>query len=69
MAKRTLAEQLPGPLPPGIDALSEEDKQRLADALRSARHQQAAALAAAGEEGLRYVPALLRGVVRKAVGL
>ncbi len=69
MAERTLAEQLGGYLPVGIEALEEHERQDLADALRDARHRQAKALAEAGEEGLRYVPALLRGAVRKAVGL
>ena len=69
MAERTLAEQLGGPLPEGIESLPEEHKRDLAEALRDARHRQAKALGEAGEEGLRYVPALLRGAVRKVVGL
>ncbi|MEV6900937.1 hypothetical protein [Amycolatopsis sp. NPDC051372] len=69
MAERTLAEQLGGPLPDGIEALPEDARQDLAAALRDARHRQAKALAQAGEDGLKYVPALLRGAVRKAVGL
>ncbi|MGW7536659.1 hypothetical protein [Amycolatopsis sp. NPDC054798] len=69
MAERTLAEQLGAPLPDGIESLSEQHKQDLAAALRDARHRQAHALARAGEESLKYVPALLRGAVRKAVGL
>jgi hypothetical protein len=44
-------------------------KRTLADALREARRRQSASLAAAGEEGLKYVPAFLRGAVRKAMGL
>lgn len=69
MAERTLAEQLGGTLPEGIEALEEHERQDLAHALHDARRRQAKALAKAGEEGLRYVPALLRGAVRKAVGL
>ncbi|WP_328444530.1 MULTISPECIES: hypothetical protein [unclassified Amycolatopsis] len=69
MAERTLADQLGGDLPEGIEALEEHERQDLSDALRDARRRQAKALAEAGEEGLRYVPALLRGAVRKAVGL
>jgi hypothetical protein len=69
LTKRTLAEQIGGPLPAGIEALAEHEKQDLADALREARRRQTTSLAAAGEEGLKYVPALLRGAVRKAVGL
>ncbi|SFB61623.1 hypothetical protein SAMN05216266_12853 [Amycolatopsis marina] len=66
---RGLAEQLGGALPDGIEALDEAHKQVLADSLRQARRQQAAALSASAEDSLKYVPALLRGAVRKAVGL
>jgi hypothetical protein len=69
MARRTLADQLGSEPPEGIRALPAEQQQDLADALSEARHRQAAALAEAGEQGLKYVPALLRGTVRKAVGL
>lgn len=65
----SLSEQLGGRLPPGIEALSDEQHAVLAGAVRDARRRQAAALAHAGEESLRYVPPLLRGTVRKAVGL
>jgi hypothetical protein len=68
MSDRTLAGQL-GSLPEGIDALAEEDKQDLADALHAARRRQASALAKAGDDALRFVPALLRPAIRKAVGL
>ncbi|WP_020667861.1 hypothetical protein [Amycolatopsis nigrescens] len=67
--RRTLADQLGGEPPEGIKALSEEERQHLSDTLRAARRRQAAALTTAGEEGLKYVPALLRGAVRKVVGL
>lgn len=66
---RSLAEQLKGPLPAGIAELDDVAKEDLADALRDARRRQTAALAKAGEDGLSYVPALLRGAVRKVVGL
>ncbi|UMP01607.1 hypothetical protein [Amycolatopsis sp. EV170708-02-1] len=69
MAERTLTGQLGGPVPAGIEALADHEKQDLSNALRDARHRQAKALAEAGEEGLKYVPALLRGAVRKVVGL
>ncbi|OZM69992.1 hypothetical protein CFN78_27715 [Amycolatopsis antarctica] len=66
---RSLSDQLDGPLPPGIEALGADERQVLAEALRDARRQQSAALGRAGEESLKYVPALLRGAVRKVVGL
>lgn len=68
-AVRTLAEEISEPLPAGIAALAAADQQFLADALRATRRRQAAELSAATEGALKYVPALLRGTVRKAVGL
>lgn len=66
---KTLQQRLTGEPPAGIAALPAEDQQRLADAIGAARRRQGTALAAAAEESLRYVPKLLRGPVRKAVGL
>ena len=63
-----LAGQL-GDLPESVAALPAEHQQDLADALREARRKQGAALAKAGDDALRHVPALLRPAVRKAVGL
>lgn len=68
MNERTLAEQL-GSLPGGIEALAEEHQRDLSRAVHDARRRQSAALAKAGDESLRYVPALLRPAIRKAVGL
>lgn len=67
--RRTLGEQLGGDPPEGVRALPEDDQQALADLIGDARRAQGTALAKAGEDGLKYVPALLRGAVRKAVGL
>lgn len=67
--RHTLTGQLGRTPPDGIATLSTEHQQVLADALRDARRGQAAALATAGEESLKYVPAPLRRAVRKAVGL
>ncbi|GAA3851193.1 hypothetical protein GCM10022380_81510 [Amycolatopsis tucumanensis] len=69
MAERTLAEQLGAEPPAGVAALDPAHQQDLADAVRSARRRQAAALAKAGNDALKFVPALLRPAVRKAVGL
>lgn len=69
MAARPLAEQLGGAVPAGIEALEPAEREDLAQALHDARKRQSMALAKAGEEGLKYVPALLRGAVRKVVGL
>lgn len=69
MAERTLAEQLGAAPPAGVAALDPAHQQDLADALRSARRRQAQALAEAGNDALRFVPAVLRPAIRKAVGL
>lgn len=67
---RALQEQLGAPPPPGLGAAAGDDAlQRLADEIAETRHAQRRAMAAAGEAGLRHVPALLRGPVKKIVGL
>ncbi|MTD57187.1 hypothetical protein [Amycolatopsis pithecellobii] len=68
MNDRSLAAQL-GPLPEGVAALPEEHQQDLADALREARQRQGRALAKAGNEALRFIPALVRPAIRRAMGL
>lgn len=67
--EHSLAETLGSAPPEGIAALSEQQQEVLTDAVRQARRNQAAALAKAGEDSLKYVPSPLRGAVRKAVGL
>ncbi|MQA62238.1 MAG: hypothetical protein GEU86_12215 [Actinophytocola sp.] len=52
-----------------IAALDETHRQFLADALGTAKRRQSEDLAAATEGSLQYVPKLLRGPVRRAVGL
>lgn len=68
MSDRTLAGLL-GSLPEGVEALPEEHKQNLAEALREAHRRQAAALSRVGDEAMRHIPSLLRPAVRKAMGL
>jgi hypothetical protein len=51
-----------------LDALSDEELGTLHVALVSARKRQAAALAAASEEALRQMPALLRARFGEIVG-
>lgn len=53
--------------PPAIAALEEGDLARLARALRTAREHQTAALEAATDQGLAFVPKLLRGTVKKVL--
>jgi hypothetical protein len=67
---RALEEQLGAPPPSGLaSSLSEAELDRLARTVRAARRAQSEALAEAGESALRLVPALLRGPVKKIVGL
>ncbi len=51
-----------------LDALSDSEIEELHDALVSARRRQARALAAASDEALRQMPALLRAGVARIVG-
>jgi hypothetical protein len=54
--------------PAGVHALSHDQLEHLAAAIAQARRRQAAAIAAAGERGLGFIPRLLRGPIRKALG-
>ncbi len=65
---RALEAQLAGSVPPGVAQLDDRELRHLADSVRAARHRQAAELAAAGDQALRYIPRLLRGPIRKIVG-
>jgi hypothetical protein len=67
---RALEEQLGTPPPPGlVAALGDEQLAELAGAIGATRRAQSDAMAAAGDAGLRFVPALLRGPVKKIVGI
>ncbi len=63
-----LESTLGAPLPDGVRALEPRHLEHLAATLREARRRQAAELAAAGERGLRFVPRLLRGPLRRVLG-
>ncbi|KAA1421595.1 hypothetical protein F0U44_04760 [Nocardioides humilatus] len=63
----TLAQEYGGPLPPGLAALTTEQRQLLADAIAAARVRQAEALEAATENGLGFVPKLLRPAIKKVL--
>jgi hypothetical protein len=67
--REQLEEELGSAVPDGLAGLGDADLQALAVALRDARRRHRAALDEAIEAGLGDVPALLRGAVRKAVGL
>jgi len=53
--------------PPAIAALDESDVVRLTAALRAAREHQTAALVAATDHGLSFIPKLLRTPVKKVL--
>jgi hypothetical protein len=51
--------------PAGVRRLTAEQRDDLAQAIRDAKHRQAAALAAAGEQALGLIPRILRGPIRR----
>lgn len=51
--------------PAGMSRLTPEQRDDLARAIRGAKHRQAAALAAAGEQALGLIPRILRGPIRR----
>lgn len=53
--------------PQALVELEDDHLEHLAGVIAAARRRQAAELAAAGERGLRFVPRLLRGPLRKAL--
>lgn len=67
-ALRALESQLRAKPPKGLASLSEKDLKDLNDAVREARHRQAAELQAAGEKAFGHIPWLLRGPIRKVMG-
>lgn len=64
---RGLRTQLSADPPRGLAELPGEHVAHLAEAIRAARHRQAAALEQAGEQAFGYVPRLLRAPIRKIV--
>jgi hypothetical protein len=61
-------DQLRAPVPVGLRNLDDADLLAFAEAVRRARHQQAAELEAAGDKALGLVPRMLRGPVRRMFG-
>lgn len=68
-ARQALEAQLGASVPPGVRVLSETELKDLAQAIQSARRRQTASLAEAGDRALNRIPRLLRGPVRKIVGV
>ena len=67
-ALRALEAQLRGKAPEGLSRLHAEQLQHLAQAVREARHRQAAELEAAGDQALRHIPKALRVPLRRVLG-
>jgi hypothetical protein len=63
-----LATELRAKPPKGLAQLSAEQLADLTSAVRDARHQQTADLAAAGDQAFAHIPRLLRGPIRKVIG-
>lgn len=61
----TLEDVLGGPIPEGLEVLSADQLQTLADLLVAAKARQAQELQQGVEESLDIVPRLMRGPVRK----
>ena len=62
-----LARELGASPPPEFADLSAAELTKVADLLRQAREQQSAALQEALEGGLRFLPRLVRGAVKRVV--
>jgi hypothetical protein len=65
---RELKAQLQATPPKGVAALSDDELSDLTEAIRDARHRQAAELQVAGEKAFGHIPRLLRGPIRKVMG-
>jgi hypothetical protein len=63
-----LQSQLRAKPPKALASLSDEELEDLNDALKDARHRQAAELQAAGEKAFGHIPRLLRGPIRRVMG-
>ena len=64
-----LGQELRQEPPDSILQLSEADQERLLEYFRSALNQQREALKDAADSGMNQIPALLRGAVRRILGL
>lgn len=64
-----LERTLGGPLPAGLSKLDAAALQKLGNALQRARKAQRTQMAAATENSLQHVPFLLRGTVKKVLGI
>ncbi len=64
-----LERELGGPPPDGLDGLDDHQLQHLADLVAAAKAAQVVQLREGADAALRFVPRLLRGPFRKALGM
>lgn len=64
-----LAAAIGAPPPPEFDALSPEERSALAEAVERAAAARSTHIDRAIEDSLRHIPALLRGTVKRALGM
>lgn len=64
-----LAEAVGAPLPPHLQSLQPADRAALAALVRQAVRSRSKLIDSAIEDSLRYLPALLRGPVKRALGM
>jgi hypothetical protein len=62
-----LRKELRATPPPSVEGLTAEELETLSRLLRAAREQQRAALERAIDDGLGFLPRLLRGPVKRAL--
>lgn len=62
-----LARELGAPPPDELTKLDAADVQRLTDAIAAAHTRQQELLAKAADDGLRFIPRLVRGPVKKVL--
>ncbi len=67
-ARRRLEARLGKRVPRGVSLLSAAELEDLVEAVETARHRQAGALAEAADRALNRIPRLLRGPIRKIAG-
>jgi hypothetical protein len=65
---KALGQELRATPPAGLAALDDAQLRDLTEAVRDARHRQAAELKTAGDQALSHIPKLLRIPVRKVLG-
>lgn len=65
---KVLAAELRDTPPSSLSQLGDEQLRDLTDAVREARHRQAAELATAGDQALSHIPKLLRIPIRRVLG-